>query len=169
MEIGLGVSGHWMEMIRDCHVCGISQALKDDEDGGKFLVHREDTSGNTMADYAPLLAVNKGHHWVVMHGSPAEICGIVSIEEEEKTLEHNLAIWIKPTHRNFYVGMKACKEAISYAFSDGVLSIKMKVEKENKVAMAGLKALVKRLNSELVEDSEDFVLWVTRPVMCSVE
>ena len=169
MKIEMGDDGYWAEKIQECHIYGISQALKDDQDGSRFLVHQEDTSGNTMADYAPLLAVNKGYHWVIMHGSPGEICGIVSVEKEAKTFEHNLAVWIKPSHRQNNVGMRACRGAIDHAFSDGVPSIKMKVEKENEVTVIGLKSLLRGLNSELLEDAEDFVLWVARPVVCSVE
>jgi RimJ/RimL family protein N-acetyltransferase len=115
-------------------------------------------------DYFTSMSEAEGLHWVILHGSPAEICGIISVEEGSfEHCDHNLAIWIKPTHRRNGVALEAICLALGLAKEQGVTEIESKIHITNEPTLQ----LMSKVSREFLTEKksrmfDDYQEWVIK-------
>ncbi len=150
---------YYLERLSSVHEEELSSLISKDKTSKNFV--KGESEG-----YFEGLHNSPGHHWVVMHGSPAEICGLVSVEEGEFNFcTHNIAVWIKPTHRGKGVGYDAVCVALNLAKDDGVKEVESRVHSSNTSMLYMMDKVCSRFHAEkqsrIFSDYQEWIIKLT--------
>ena len=149
-----------MEELQHCHTTILADEIERDIEGGARALGVT-AAGVNLHDCVPALVGADGYSWVLLSGSPAEICGVLCVEKGAfDTYEHNLAAWVKPSHRRNGLFVGATCKAVELLKDYGVNQIEIKVDKGNLPTLAAIDVLAQELDVDIVRDNAEYKQWV---------
>ena len=149
-------SDYVMEELRLCHVRSLADEIEMDGISTGATLSIE----GALQDYIPSLVDSPGYHWVILYGGDSEICGVISVEKGKfDTCDHNLAIWVKPSHRRKGLCVDAICKAAEILKEDGVRLVEMKVRKDNLPTLAAADGVCRRLSVVVADNNDEYKQW----------
>jgi len=143
-----------MEELRHCHTAILADEIERDKEGGSV-------AGVNLHEYVPKMVEAEGYSWALLSGSPAEICGVLCIEKGDfVTCEHNLAIWVKPSHRRKGLCVNATRKVFEILKDYGVRRVAIIASKDNLPMTAAVDAISQELDVDIVHGDAEYKQWV---------